>query len=214
MYTIPYYGTYARFDTASKKDGAVLMNADCIVGDRFTVEIDRDKGERTAWLVNRFGTCVGYLDEETTYRASLCAAQDWRMVALLSFVAFSEQPEPGIYWGQIAFISYDPKSAEIVEPFIERVGKLLGEGIRPVVNLDEVDFSHLKNDAQTWMPSGRAELPPKQKGTVILKSREKFSEKLIEQGRKKNIGCYIVSWAFLLAVVAAFIFSLRSCGII
>ena len=35
-----------------------------------------------------------------------------------------------------------------------------------------------------------------------MKSRRKMSEKLIEQGRKGNKGCYAVSWLFLLALVA------------
>ena len=63
------------------------------------------------------------------------------------------------------------------------------------------------------MPTERVDLPAREKGTVILKSRQKVSEKLIEQGRQKNIGCYIVSWLFLLGVVALLVFGLKSCGL-
>ena len=46
-----------------------------------------------------------------------------------------------------------------------------------------------------------------------MKSRRKMSEKLIEQGRKGNKGCYVVSWLFLLLVVAGLLFGLKSCGV-
>lgn len=46
-----------------------------------------------------------------------------------------------------------------------------------------------------------------------MKSRRKMSEKLIEQGRKGNKGCYAVSWAFLLLLVMAVLFGLKSCGV-
>ncbi len=208
-----YYGAYARFDTASKKDGALLMNADCIVGDRYEVEIDLHDGTRTAWLKNRFGSRVGFFDDAVSYELSLCAAKGWKAVASLSFVAFSEQPEPGIYWGEAAVVSYDPACEDVVEPFVDRVRALLAQGIRPEVTLGQVDLDHLQANPEAWMPAGRAAMPAKERGTVVLKSREKFSEKLIEQGRKKNVGCYIVSWAFLLALVALLMFSLHSCGV-
>lgn len=209
-----YYGTYARFDTAEKKDGALLMNADCIVGDRYEVEIELQDDGRTAWLKNRFGARVGYFNNKISYELSLCAAKGWKTVGILSFVAFSEQPDPGIYWGEAAVISYDPRFENEAEPFIDRVRKLMSDGVRPQVDLGEIELSHLSAAPDTWMPAGRVDMPAKERGTVVLKSREKFSEKLIEQGRKKNIGCYIVSWAFLLAIVALFIFGLRSCGIV
>lgn len=45
-----------------------------------------------------------------------------------------------------------------------------------------------------------------------MKGRRKMSEKLIEQGRKGNKGCYIVSWIFILAVVALALLGLKTCG--
>ena len=33
-----YYGAYARFDTISKRDAAVLIGSDCIVGDTFDIQ--------------------------------------------------------------------------------------------------------------------------------------------------------------------------------
>lgn len=213
MADFPYYGTYARFDTLEKKDGAVLMNADSVVGDRYEIEIVHEDGQRHAWLKNRFGARVGYFDEAITHELSLCAAKGWNLVGMLSFAAFSEMPEPGVYWGQAAVIAYDPLHADIVEPFIERASKLIAQGVRPQVSLGQGALEQLRSAPDSWMPTERVDLPAREKGTVILKSREKFSEKLIEQGRRKNIGCYIVSWVFLLAVVTMLVFGLKSCGL-
>ena len=213
MADFPYYGTYARFDTLEKKDGAILMNADSIVGDRYEIEIAREDGTRRAWLKNRFGARVGFFDDDMTHELSLCEAKGWTLVGILSFAAFSEMPEPGVYWGQAAIIAYDPLQKDIVDPFIERVRKLISQGIRPQISLGAGALEQLQAAPDSWVPTERVDFPPREKGTVILKSREKVSEKLIEQGRQKNIGCYIVSWIFLLAVVAMLMFGLKSCGL-
>ena len=46
-----------------------------------------------------------------------------------------------------------------------------------------------------------------------MKSRRSLSERAIEQGRKGDKGCYLVSWAFLLALVAGTLFAMKSCGL-
>ena len=65
MADIPYFGTYARFDTASKKDAAVLLGADNLVGDVFDIEFVTEDGVRTAWMKNRFGAMVGFFEPGT-----------------------------------------------------------------------------------------------------------------------------------------------------
>lgn len=213
MPELSYYGTYANFQTESKRDGAILMNADCIVGDRYEIEIANENGKRVAWLKNRFSARVGYFDDEVCYELSLCKAKGWKLVGILSFVAFSEDPEPGRYWGQAAIVSYAETESELFDSFVERVRKLISMGTRPQLDLGQQALNELQKDPENWTPSGREPMPARDRGTVILKSREKFSEKLIEQGRKKNVGCYIVSWAFLLAVVTLVLFGLKSCGV-
>lgn len=41
--------------------------------------------------------------------------------------------------------------------------------------------------------------------------RRSVTDKLIDQGRAGNKGCYLASWAFLLAVVALIVFGFKSC---
>lgn len=213
MPELSYYGAYADFQTESKRDGAILMNADCIVGDRYEIEIANEGGKRTAWLKNKFGARVGYFDEKTCYELSLCEAKGWKLVGILSFVAFSENPEPGRYWGQAAVVSYPATEEELFDPFVDRVRKLISQGTRPQLDLGQQALNELRQSPDAWVPNGREDMPARDRGTVILKSREKFSEKMIEQGRKKNVGCYIVSWVFLLAVVTLVLVGLKSCGV-
>ncbi|MEG1839947.1 MAG: hypothetical protein RRX94_00240 [Raoultibacter sp.] len=208
-----YFGTYARYDTASKGDAAVLLGADSVVGDLFEIEFVVEEGVRVAWIKNRFDARVGYFDAETSHRLSLCAARGWNSVAILSFVAFTEQPSPGHYWGEVALIAYDPKNKTLFVPFIERIAERIAQGVRVEVALQQKALDQLAAAPATWLPAGRAALPPRVPGTAILKSHRKLSEGLIECGRKGNIGCYVVSWAFILGFVALSIFGLKSCGV-
>ena len=213
MADIPYFGTYARFDTASKKDAAVLLGADNLVGDVFDIEFVTEDGVRTAWMKNRFGAMVGFFEPGTSRDLSLCEARGFKMQALLSFIAYSESPEPGEYWGEAAIICYDPKDAEAFECFTGNIAARMMDGIRPEVDLGEQGYAKVVESKGTWKPTKTVSLPSKQAGVAILKTRRSVSEKMIEQGRKGNKGCYILSWVFLLALIAGVIFGLRSCGV-
>ena len=213
MADIPYFGTYARFDTASKKDAAVLLGADNLVGDVFDIEFVTEDGVRTAWMKNRFGAMVGFFEPGTSRDLSLCEARGFRMQALLSFIAYSESPEPGEYWGEAAIICYDPKDAEAFECFTGNIAARMMDGIRPEVDLGEQGYAKVVESKGTWKPTKTVSLPSKQAGVAILKTWRSVSEKMIEQGRKGNKGCYILSWVFLLALIAGIIFGLRSCGV-
>ena len=57
-----YFGTYARFETASKREAAALLGADNLVGDMFEIVFETEAGTSVAWLRNRFGGMIGYCD--------------------------------------------------------------------------------------------------------------------------------------------------------
>lgn len=86
-------------------------------------------------------------------------------------------------------------------------------GVRPEVELGEQGVAKVVESKGSWAPAKHVPFPEKETGTAIMKSRRKMSEKLIEQGRKGNKGCYAVSWAFLLLLVMAVLFGLKSCGV-
>lgn len=208
-----YFGTYQTFRTVAKKDAAVLMGSNTLVGDRYRINLTMDEGVHRAWLINKFNETIGYFDDGFSRELSLFAAEGLELVGILSLVAFTETPEPGEYWGQAAVIGYSPHYAEEFNRFVDGVCGLIGKGIRPKLALKGPAVDEIINSNGTWLPSEREPLPEKQRGMALLKTRRGFIDGLVEAGRTGNKGCYILSWAFLLALVAAIIIGLKSCGV-
>lgn len=211
-----YFGEYAKFYVQSENGGADFMGADNLVGDKYTIEI-RDTGEKyTANLVNRFGKEVGYLDERVVRRLQLAQAKGWVVGAFLSFVAFTEGKDdehPGYYWGEMALLAYDPKLASVMEAFEETLSKKMADGARPQVDFGQKSVELLMAGPGAWFPTDSAPRPKIGKGSSLLKDHRTPNERLIEQSRKGNIGCYIASWAFIILMVALVVFALHSCGL-
>lgn len=208
-----YFGTYARFDTEDKRKAADLLGADNLAGDRYDIEFVLGENDSTAWLKSRFGKLVGYLDDKAAHEVSLCQAKGWKTAAYLSFVAFTEEPEPGVYWGQVAIISYDPSIEDAMKPFLSKLSQMLGDGVRPQVDLGSGAVDQLIQTKGTWFPKGRVEIPKHDKKTSVVKDHRSPNERLIERSRSGNLGCYIASWLFLLMLVALLLFGLHSCGL-
>lgn len=213
MSQVGFYGTYARFVTEDRDDAAAFLGADNIIGDAFSVEMDYSTGERIAWIVNPFGKRMGVLDKKIADKIDLANAKGWTTVALLALVAFTEEPAPGYYWGQVMVISYDPQYKDAFSSFVTLMGKKLGSGIRPSIDLGQEALNQIIANKGNYMPSAREPLPKKKKGTALVKTERSSTERLVEQARKGNIGCTIGSWVFLLAIVAAIVFGLHSCGL-
>ena len=208
-----YYGTYRRFDTESKNEGALLLGADNLVGDVFEIDFATEDGKARAWMKNKFGRRVAFFDAEFSRKLSVFEARGWAVKALLSFVAYSDTPEPGIYWGEAAIICYNPSISSSVDRFAENLSRHLSEGVRPDVALGKQAAENLVSSNGDWIPKKRVPLPEKTKGSAIVKSRRSASEKLIEQGRKGNKGCYLLSILFFAALIALAAFGLKSCGV-
>jgi hypothetical protein len=208
-----YFGEYARFDTTSKKDAAALLGADNLIGDEFDIVFQTEAGATTAWMKNRFGALIGFFDPVVSRQLQVLSAREWKLKAVLSFVAYTDSPDPGHYWGEAALICYDPVWDHAFSQYASVIGKRMADGVRPDVVLGEQGVEQVIETEGAWTPKNTRPLPEKKTGTVILKNRRKFSEGLIELGRKGNKGCYAASWAFLLAFVAGVLFALKSCGV-
>lgn len=208
-----YFGTYQTFQTVSKKEAAVLMGSNTIVGDRYRIDLTMENGVHRGWLVNKFEERIGYFNDTFSRELSLKVAEGMQLVGILSFVAFSETPEPGEYWGQAAVIAYNPNEGETFNQFVNGICGLIGKGIRPRLSLGDSAVDEIVASKGTWLPSDREPLPEKQRGMALLKTRRGFIDSLVEAGRKGNKGCYLLSWAFLLGLVAVIIVGLKSCGV-
>lgn len=216
--SLGYAGSYEQFDTVSKKEASALLGADNIVGDRFSIEFKTENGVVTAWMKNKFDALVGYFNPEVSRQLQIYQARGWRITALLSFVAYTDTPSPGMYWGQAALICYDPRNhPDAFETFISAVGKMMEDSIRPDISLSRDGVNHVIENNGNWTPTARIPLPNKERGMAVLKRRRKISEGIIEQGRAGNKGCYAISWAFIAIVIIAVIigayFGLRSLGV-
>lgn len=208
-----YFGTYQTFETLSKKDAAVLLGADNLVGDIYDIQIEMEGDQHTAWLVNRFNQRIGFFGPDFSRKLSIMRAREMTLTAVLAYVAFTDAPEPGRYWGEMAVFAYSKTEEEAFGSFVDSVAERLSNGIRPKINLGEEACMKIIESKGSWLPEQTIPMPKHDKGTAIMKSKRSMSEKMIEQGRKGNKGCYVVSWAFLLFLVAAAMFGLKACGV-
>ena len=161
MAKIGYFATYARFDTVDKEAAAAFLGADNIVGDTFTVDHEITPDSNKAWIVNPFGKKMGYLSPKVAEQVDLCKAKGWNTVAILALVAFSEQPEPGLYWGEVVIISYDPAYESAFSTFVEGIRKQISKGVRPKVKLGPDSLQKIIDTQGAWLPSDRVALPKK-----------------------------------------------------
>ena len=202
-----YFGTYHRFETTSKNEASLLNGADNTVGDEYEVVFE----DEIAWLKNRFGSQICHFDTEFSRKLRIFQARGWKITAFLALVAYTDKPDPGIYWGEMVVISYDPSQENAFQIFAKSVAEKLAEGIRPDVALNDHAVDLLLSSNGAWLPDKRTPLPEREGGTVFLKTRRLMSEKLIEQGRQGNKGCYAISILFLIALAALAIFLVLKC---
>lgn len=210
-----YYGRYVDFQTVSKKDAGRLLGADNSVGDIYELSVLMEDGEQRAWLENRFGGRIGYLDAEASRKVKTLQAEGLKTQAVLSFVAFTDHPDDGHYWGQAALICFKPthETEQAFETFVTNAAKRIGDGVRTNVDLGPEGVAKIVESGGTWLPTKSVPLPENEKGTAYLKRRRKLLERAVDQGRAGNKGCYLISWAFLLIAVALIMFGLHSCGV-
>lgn len=208
-----YFGTYARFDTENKKVGAVLAGPDNAVGDMGDIVFELDeKKKQQAWLKNAYGKKIGFLDSSMSYKLAVFQAKGWTLRYVLSFAAYSEQPEPGAYWGQVAVIAYAPRVAEQFDEFVKVFAIQAGEGLRPDPDLGRTGVEKVLSSPKSWTSPNKVKISTTGK-TAILKDHRSMHDKLLDQGRKKNIGCYIISWAFIAVLVVLAAWLLHSFGV-
>ncbi len=208
-----YFGKYARFDTASKREASAMLGSDNLVGDVFNIVFEAEDGKSVAWIKNRFDTKIGYLDDKQTHELQLLAARGWKLHALLAFFAYTDEPEPGFYWGQVALMCYEPQYEHAFDNFLQGVSKKLGSGTRLNIALGTKGINRVIESDGAWLPKDKVRLPSMDKSSVIMKSHRTWNERLIEQGRRGNRGCIVISWIVLLAIVALIIVALRACGV-
>ena len=209
-----YFGAYVRFETPSKKDGAVLAGPDIAVGDigQVVMDVDEHKHPR-AWLKNPYGKTFAFLGVGDSRKAALLQAKGWTLRYVMSFTAYSESPDPGVYWGQVALIAYAPRYEEAFGAWLKLFAARAAEGLRPDPSLNAANLSAVLRDPSSWQPNGKVKIPKGDGRTAILKDHRTAHDKLLDKSRSRNVGCYIVSWAFILGVVALAAYAAHMLGL-
>ena len=195
-----YFGVYAHITVPSKNYSGTLMSADTLIGDPLTLDFRTCDGVSQIWVSNRFGGELGYLDPAVSRRISMYSVRNWSINVVLSLVAYSEDSDGGHYWGEAAVMCYDPKYSDSFVLFTKKVVERLQDGTRPDVALSEQEATNLVKSNGEWFPKKTMSLPTS--GTVVMKSRLSISEKMIEQGRARNPGCYVLNFIFIIAFIA------------
>lgn len=208
-----FLGRYVRFETPSKRDAAMLLGADNLVGDAFEIVFRTEEGTSLAWLQNRFGSLVGYFDEALSRELRILDARGWKLQGFLSLVVYSDDPKPGCYWGEVALLCYDPRYEAACAVFAQAFAKKLAGGTRLDIELGEQGFDQVISSNGSWLPKDKVPLPQLSASSVIMKSHINLTERLIEESRKGNKGCYAATILFFLALIGLFLLALKSCGV-
>lgn len=200
MAVVPYFGAYARFTATDRGQGALLLGADCLIGDELNCVWDREGPTEVVWLENRFGGRCGKLDASATGQMALCRAKEWNTHVLLASVYGTSDGDELNYWGEVVILAYPASNAASFDVFVAGIAELLGNGARPQVELQQSSLSQILETDGTWLPSGRvAALRPE--GSALVKDHLGFNDKMIEAARRRNPGCMAVGWAFIVLLV-------------
>ncbi|MBQ9020630.1 MAG: hypothetical protein IJ113_01245 [Eggerthellaceae bacterium] len=205
MALTPYFGTYGRFVAREKAQASTLMGADTLVGDELVLRVETREGKTHVFVDNRFGGSVGELDAETAGVVQLNRAKDWTVRVLLASV-YRAPGDDASFWGEVVVLAYGPAQAAAFDMFSAEIARLLGEGVRPEVNLSGSSVDQIVESGGTWLPKGRHAKPNEREG-VLIKDQLSLNDKMVEQARKRNPGCMVAGWAFigLLVVLALYL---------
>ena len=167
-------------------------------------------GKHLARVVNRFGNTPCYFNKEVSKQLSLNEAKGFRNYAILTCVGFTQNKKEGEHWAEFAIISFPEIEIKTWSVFVDEVSKAVKKDRRPEVHLSLTDVQNIINNKGCFVPAAQHPKIEKKRGQIILKSRVKLTDRLIEQWRKKNPGCYIVGWMFLLGTVALIVLMIKN----
>lgn len=99
------------------------------------------------------------------------------------------------------FLAYPQSEANAFDNFLTTISNNLAEGNRPEIELNKFEVEKIVNSEGSYKPKKFLKKPRFDSGTVIVKGKMSFIEKIIEAGRQRRPGCYIASILFILVVI-------------
>lgn len=209
MPSSPYLARYCTFKSKDKTSGGYLLSADSLVGDVFDIVFETVDSMQQAQLRNRFGYTVGYFDHRTTHTLLRCQADGWELHAILSLVLFCQNNEDSYYWGEVALMCFSPRYHDELTRFMNSVAKQIGSGRRPAIDLKPSTVQSIIEKKGDWVIKDREPKFTVAPGNIIVKDHLKLDERFVEMARRKNVGCMIIGWAFIIGLAVLFLYLIR-----
>ena len=204
--TEDYLGKYVIAKPTSKEEAGKLLGSDNIIGDVYKVVNALEGTTHTSKVLNRFKDSPAFFDEDISRELSLNEAKGMITYAILTCVGFTQIGNDGDYWAEFIVISFPKKDIDIFSVYIDEVSKAIKNNKRPKVDLSQAEIKEVINNEGKYISSSKHPQIEKKKGQVVLKSRVKLTDKMVEEGRKRNPGCFIFGWLFLLLFVTFLVF--------
>lgn len=202
------FAKYILANPKNKKQAAQLTSSNSLCGDLFKLKINSKS--KVVKIKNKFDYDVAELSEEKSKLIKLWTNKDLDVIALLSCVFYCEPQSK--HSAEFLIIAYPKQQAQAYENFVSRVSEKLTRGSRPDICLDEFECKEIVKSNGAFKITKFLKAPELEKGTVILKNKQSFMEKIIEAGRQRKPGCYIASiffFLFVIILIVLFIFNLR-----
>ncbi|MCF0104591.1 MAG: hypothetical protein HUJ51_04330 [Eggerthellaceae bacterium] len=206
--TDSYFAAYMRFIAEDEKEAAYLMGADNCVGDLLHFERSAALDGISTVVINRFGKKIGTLESSDSQTGRFYEEKGWTLIGVIDFIAVKAKKRAG-HLVQIVAFSSPPKHAKDLNVFVKIFANALAEGKRLDPLLSAEEQKKMLSAGGVYLPERKRPLE-KSKDFEYLKTELSLKEKIVEQARQKNPGCYAASILWLNLVCAGVIFLILS----
>lgn len=200
---------YYQVKPASKKQSAQLTSSNSIVGNQFLLKIDPSKQQ--VKIENKFNHAVAQLNKKDSQQIILWKNKGLELKCMLAYVTFCEPKSQ--HEAYFLICAYPKKHKDAYDNFIENVSNQLSNGNIPEIKLDKFEQNKIVETKGDFKLTKFLPKPNLEVGTVIVKSKQTLTEKIIEAGRQRKPGCYIASIIFIITVLSLIALLLKTCAI-
>jgi hypothetical protein len=177
---------------------AFFLGAEGIIGT--TVQIDGSFVRATD------GRVVACLNNDDNKRIDAHKKSGWQVIVVLALILYhNETKSPS---AQLACICYSPELRDSLGLFAKNMLFRIRKGEHPSLALTQEQFIRVLESKGSWYLTKGEPLPALPKGTIVYKKRRVWSENLVEQALRGNIGCKIANVFFWLVLAAAITFAI------
>lgn len=195
------FAKYILANPKNKKQAAQLTSSNSLCGDRFKLKINSKS--KVVKIINKFDYTVAELSEEDSKLIKLWTNKNLEVITLLSCVFYCEPQSK--HSAEFLILAYPKKHAQEYENFASCVSDKLANGSRPDICLDEFECKEIVKSNGAFKITKFLKAPELEKGTVVLKNKQSFMEKIIEAARQRKIGCYFGSILFIIIILGLII---------